>query len=73
MSFFELVCFADSTTGNNFTCSCKNGFAGYLCDTPFCQIQECQNDAVCIINDENVSQPIYLFSMRTMKLDGEYL
>ncbi|XP_055635267.1 protein crumbs isoform X3 [Toxorhynchites rutilus septentrionalis] len=44
----------NSTTGNNFTCSCKNGFAGYLCDTPFCQIQECQNDAVCITNDENV-------------------
>ncbi|XP_055602052.1 protein crumbs isoform X2 [Uranotaenia lowii] len=44
----------NSTTGNNFTCSCKNGFAGPLCDTPFCQIEECQNDAVCITNDENV-------------------
>ncbi|XP_058822822.1 protein crumbs isoform X2 [Topomyia yanbarensis] len=44
----------NSTTGNNFTCSCKTGFAGPLCDTPFCLLEECRNDAVCIANDENV-------------------
>ncbi|XP_021706793.1 protein crumbs isoform X1 [Aedes aegypti] len=44
----------NSTTGNNFTCSCKTGFSGALCDIPFCQLEECQNGAICMTNDENV-------------------
>lgn len=45
----------DSTTGNNFTCSCLTGFLGPLCDTPFCEIDKCQNDAYCITTEGMVS------------------
>ncbi|KAE9538509.1 hypothetical protein AGLY_005608 [Aphis glycines] len=33
--------------GNNYTCSCLEGFSGSTCDTAFCDINECQNDGLC--------------------------
>ncbi|KAL1374937.1 hypothetical protein pipiens_020398, partial [Culex pipiens pipiens] len=44
----------NSTTGNNFTCSCKPGFSGPLCDIRFCDVERCQNDAICMTNDEGI-------------------
>ncbi|XP_052127342.1 protein crumbs isoform X1 [Frankliniella occidentalis] len=29
-------------TGDNFTCSCAEGFVGPYCDQPFCDIEHCQ-------------------------------
>ncbi|XP_050423737.1 protein crumbs isoform X2 [Adelges cooleyi] len=37
----------DHLTGNNFTCSCMDGFLGATCDTAFCNDNQCQNNGVC--------------------------
>ncbi|XP_045483741.1 protein crumbs isoform X3 [Harmonia axyridis] len=34
-------------TGNNFTCICTEGMEGPLCDTPFCQLKDCENEGEC--------------------------
>lgn len=41
----------DSTTGNNFTCQCRPGFEGTLCDTPFCETEPCKNGGFCLKTD----------------------
>lgn len=41
----------DSTTGNNFTCTCRPGLSGALCDVPFCAIEPCRNGGFCLTTD----------------------
>lgn len=49
--FFFFLFFADATTGNNFTCTCRPGFEGALCDTPFCVAEPCKNGGFCLTTD----------------------
>lgn len=35
------------STGNNYTCSCMDGFSGTTCDMAYCDINECLNNGVC--------------------------
>lgn len=44
--------FADATTGNNFTCHCRDGFLGALCDYAYCIVEPCQNDAICVSDSD---------------------
>lgn len=45
----------DSTTGNNFTCICREGFQGALCDYAYCVADPCKNDGICL---SDVATPI---------------
>lgn len=47
--------FSDSTTGNNFTCTCTPGFQGVLCDIAFCAVESCKNGGICL-TDETVPE-----------------
>ncbi|KAG5680801.1 hypothetical protein PVAND_010286 [Polypedilum vanderplanki] len=40
------------TTGNNFTCICKEGFEGALCDYAYCLVEPCKNDGNCYTDSE---------------------
>lgn len=40
--------FLDSTTGNNFTCTCREGYQGALCDYAYCIVESCKNEGVCL-------------------------
>lgn len=42
---------SDATTGNNFTCECRPGFTGALCDIPFCVAEPCKNGGFCLTTD----------------------
>ncbi|KAL9889128.1 cell polarity complex component crumbs isoform 1-T1 [Glossina fuscipes fuscipes] len=44
----------NSMTGNNFTCSCVDGYEGPLCETAFCEITPCLNSGLCIVNESTV-------------------
>ncbi|VVC29041.1 Hypothetical protein CINCED_3A018849 [Cinara cedri] len=37
----------DASTGNNYTCSCVNGFLDTNCDKGFCDVNHCQNNGSC--------------------------
>lgn len=52
MSFHSNASFSDATTGNNFTCECRPGLQGALCDIPFCSIEPCQNGGFCLTTDD---------------------
>lgn len=39
------------TTGNNFTCICREGYEGALCDRLYCLIEPCRNDGICDHSD----------------------
>lgn len=39
------------TTGNNFTCICREGFEGALCDHAYCLVEPCKNDGICLTSD----------------------
>lgn len=39
---------SDSTTGNNFTCTCRAGYQGPLCNEPFCEVEPCKNGGFCL-------------------------
>lgn len=41
----------NATTGNNFTCTCRPGLEGPLCDVPFCKVRACQNGGFCLLTD----------------------
>ncbi|XP_073817054.1 cell polarity complex component crumbs isoform X3 [Musca autumnalis] len=41
----------NAQTGNNFTCTCMQGYEGPLCDTPFCEVKPCEHGGLCIIAD----------------------
>lgn len=41
----------DITTGNNFTCICREGFEGALCDYAYCLVEQCKNGGECIADD----------------------
>lgn len=51
----------DITTGNNFTCICKEGFEGALCDQAFCLVEPCRNEGICLTSEmpECKCQPGY--------------
>lgn len=46
---------SDATTGNNFTCTCRPGYQGALCDEPFCLLEPCQNGGFCLTIDDTPS------------------
>ncbi|CAH1720705.1 unnamed protein product [Chironomus riparius] len=39
------------TTGNNFTCICRDGFEGALCDHAYCLVEPCRNDGICLTSE----------------------
>lgn len=49
--FINFNFISDSTTGNNFTCTCRPGLQGALCDIPFCSVEPCQNGGFCLTTD----------------------
>lgn len=40
LTFFFI---SDADTGNNFTCSCSEGYVGPICDTAFCLREHCES------------------------------
>jgi len=47
-----LIDFLDTTTGNNFTCLCNEGYQGTFCDMAYCIIESCKNEGICITEDK---------------------
>ncbi|PSN38075.1 hypothetical protein C0J52_00824 [Blattella germanica] len=41
-------------TGDNFTCTCMEGFEGPNCNKPYCHVQPCQNGGTCNILGVNI-------------------
>jgi hypothetical protein len=38
---------SDPKTGDNFTCTCMEGFEGPNCNKPYCLEQPCQHEGTC--------------------------
>lgn len=55
---FVFINCVDSNTGNNFTCSCSEGYEGALCDLPYCERTPCLNQGLCTISEAMVSLKI---------------
>lgn len=47
--FFSHV---DVNTGDNYTCSCLDGFVGIYCDDTFCSVKPCRNRGLCVIKNK---------------------
>lgn len=47
----SLFLLTDITTGNNFTCICRDGFEGALCDHAYCLVEPCKNDGICLTSE----------------------
>ncbi|KRT83956.1 EGF-like domain containing protein [Oryctes borbonicus] len=40
----------NATTGNNFTCDCREGMVGVFCNIPYCREAPCKNGGTCTDN-----------------------
>lgn len=45
----------DAATGNNFTCTCSEGYQGATCNIAFCNVEKCQNNGFCLTTEPTVS------------------
>jgi hypothetical protein len=63
----KFVFSSDPKTGDNFTCTCMEGFEGPYCNKPYCLEQPCQKEGSCDLRG-GVSQMGHLASHRVVVL-----